>query len=89
MPIAAAAARVIFTVDVDAGYPASDLPGLRQIETAACRLIDCFRRRQLLATTNQVNHIASELGYEDPSYFFRFFRKHTGYSPQSYRNNFK
>ena len=33
MPIAAAAARVIFTVDVDAGYPASDLPGLRQIET--------------------------------------------------------
>ena len=46
-------------------------------------------RRQLLATTNQVNHIASELGYEDPSYFIRFFRKHTGHSPESYRHNFK
>ena len=46
-------------------------------------------RRYLLATTNQVNHIAYQLGYEDPSYFTRFFRKHTGYTPEAFRNNFK
>lgn len=50
MPAAAPLARMIFTVDVDAGFPASDLPGLRQIEIAAGRLIDVFRRRQLQAT---------------------------------------
>lgn len=46
-------------------------------------------KRQLLATTNQVNQIAFELGYEDVSYFIRFFKKHTKYSPDSYRKNFK
>lgn len=43
-------------------------------------------RRQLLATSNQVNQIAYQLGYEDPSYFIRFFKKHTGHSPESFRN---
>jgi len=42
-------------------------------------------KRYLLATTNQVKDIASHLGYEDPSYFVRFFRKHTGYSPDAFR----
>ncbi|RBL90256.1 helix-turn-helix domain-containing protein [Chitinophaga flava] len=46
-------------------------------------------RRLLLATTNQVNQVAAMLGYEDISYFIRFFRKHTGFSPKSYRNNFR
>jgi len=46
-------------------------------------------KRQLLATSNQVNQIAHELGYEDPSYFIRFFKKHTGHSPEAFRHNFK
>jgi AraC-like DNA-binding protein len=44
-------------------------------------------KRHLLATSDQVNQIAWHLGYEDPSYFIRFFRKHTGYSPDAFRSN--
>lgn len=46
-------------------------------------------KRYLLATTSQINQIAGQLGYEDPSYFIRFFRKHTGYSPEAFRNKFR
>ena len=46
-------------------------------------------KRQLLATSNQVNQIAYQLGYEDVSYFIRFFKKQTGSSPEAFRNNFK
>ena len=46
-------------------------------------------KRYLLATSGQVNQIAGLLGYEDVSYFIRFFRKHTGYSPEAFRNKFK
>jgi AraC family transcriptional activator of pobA len=45
-------------------------------------------KRYLLATPSQVNQIASYLGYEDVSYFIRFFKKHTGYTPEVFRNNF-
>jgi AraC-like DNA-binding protein len=46
-------------------------------------------KRYLLATPNQVKDIADQLGYEDYSYFIRFFKKHTGYSPEAFRHNFK
>jgi len=46
-------------------------------------------KRYLLATSSQVNEIAGQLGYEDPSYFIRFFKKHTGYSPEAFRNKFR
>jgi AraC family transcriptional regulator, transcriptional activator of pobA len=46
-------------------------------------------KRYLMATTDQVNQIAYKLGYEDPSYFIRFFKKHTGHSPEVFRKNFK
>jgi AraC family transcriptional regulator, transcriptional activator of pobA len=36
-----------------------------------------------------VKEVADRLGYEDPSYFIRFFKKHTGQSPDSFRKNFK
>lgn len=46
-------------------------------------------KRYLLATSNQVNQIADHLGYEDVSYFIRFFKKQTGYSPELFRRNFR
>ena len=46
-------------------------------------------KRQLLGTSNQVSQIADHLGYDDVSYFIRFFKKHTGYSPEAFRQNFK
>lgn len=44
-------------------------------------------KRCLLATSNQINQTAYRLGYEDVSYFIRFFKKQTGYSPEAFRNN--
>jgi AraC family transcriptional activator of pobA len=46
-------------------------------------------KRYLLATSNQVNQTAYRLGFEDVSYFIRFFKKQTGYSPEAFRNNFR
>ena len=46
-------------------------------------------KRCLLATSNQINQTAYRMGYEDVSYFIRFFKKQTGYSPEAFRNNFK
>ena len=46
-------------------------------------------KRNLLATSNQINEIAFALGYDDPSYFIRFFKKHTNYSPEAFRQKFK
>jgi YesN/AraC family two-component response regulator len=46
-------------------------------------------KRYLLATTNQVSQIAAYMGYDDVSYFIRFFKKHTGFSPETFRQNFK
>ena len=46
-------------------------------------------KRNLLATIIQVNQIAFDLGFEDPSYFIRFFKKHTNFSPEAFRKNFK
>ncbi len=45
-------------------------------------------KRYLLSTSNQVNQVAYRLGYEDVSYFIRFFKKHTGYTPEAFRHNF-
>lgn len=46
-------------------------------------------KRYLLATSNQVKDIADHLGYEDTSYFIRFFKKHIGHSPEAFRHNFR
>lgn len=45
-------------------------------------------KRYLLSTSNQVKEIAYYLGYDDVSYFIRFFKKHTGFSPEAFRENF-
>lgn len=46
-------------------------------------------KRHLLATSSQIKEIADQLGYEDHSYFIRFFKQQTGLSPDAFRKNFK
>ena len=46
------------------------------------------RARRLLAhTDDSVKEIADHLGYEEPSYFRRVFRRETGYTPLQYRSH--
>jgi AraC family transcriptional activator of pobA len=46
-------------------------------------------KRYLLVTPNQIKDIADQLGYEDPSYFVRFFKKQTGLSPETFRHTLR
>lgn len=46
-------------------------------------------KRQLLATSDQINQISYNLGYDDVSYFIRFFKKHLGVTPDAFRKNSK
>lgn len=63
------------------------------IEKTASEIITGYiileAKRELLATSNQISQIAFNLGYEDVSYFIRFFKKHIGQTPDVFRNNFK
>lgn len=45
-------------------------------------------KRLLVHTTMTVKEIAFSLNYEDDAYFIRFFSKHTGLSPVSFRKQF-
>lgn len=42
-------------------------------------------QRQLTHSTRSVQQIADSLGFADPSYFSRYFRKHTGQTPEQFR----
>ena len=42
-------------------------------------------RRRLVYAGSPVSGIAAELGFKDPAYFSRFFRRHGGISPNEYR----
>ncbi len=42
-------------------------------------------KRRLMYVAASIQTIASELGFADPAYFSRFFRRHCGFSPQDYR----
>jgi AraC family transcriptional activator of pobA len=42
-------------------------------------------RRRLMYLPGSVHGIASELGFKDSAYFCRFFRRHSGISPQGFR----
>ena len=42
-------------------------------------------RRRLVYAANSVSGIAGELGFKDPAYFSRFFRRHSGVSPLEFR----
>ena len=42
-------------------------------------------QRLLTHTSQSIKEIGFQLGFEDPSYFVRFFRKHTGQTPVAFR----
>lgn len=42
-------------------------------------------RRQLVYTTLTVRDVAEALGFSDPAYFTRFFKRETGFSPSEFR----
>lgn len=42
-------------------------------------------KRQLVFTAQTIHEIAYDLAFSDPSHFARFFRKHTGTTPQAFR----
>lgn len=46
-------------------------------------------KRYLLATPLQVKDIAAAIGFNDVSYFVRFFKKHTSHTPEAFRKNFR
>ena len=46
-------------------------------------------QRILLHSNDSIKEIANTLNFEDPSYFTRFFKKHTGQSPQDYRSTIR
>ena len=48
------------------------------------------KAKQVLAETNlTVQEIAGAVGFKDPYYFMKVFKKLTGYTPSMYRNNMK
>ena len=46
-------------------------------------------KRMLLHSDETINEIAYVLNFEDPSYFTRFFRKHSGVSPTDFRTTIR
>ncbi len=46
-------------------------------------------KRQLETTETAVDEISANVGYEDPSFFRRLFKRRTGLSPSQYRRLFK
>jgi AraC family transcriptional activator of pobA len=42
-------------------------------------------RRKLIYIAAPVSRLAYELGFEDPAYFWRFFKRHAGFTPVDFR----
>ncbi|NET33235.1 MAG: helix-turn-helix domain-containing protein [Cyanothece sp. SIO1E1] len=42
-------------------------------------------KRQLTYTRRSISEVAYELGFEDPNYFWKFFKRHTGLTPGQFR----
>ncbi|MEM9647770.1 MAG: helix-turn-helix domain-containing protein [Bacteroidota bacterium] len=45
-------------------------------------------QKELAFTDKNVQEVSYDLGFKDPAYFNRLFKKQTGYSPTDFRNNF-
>lgn len=49
--------------------------------------LEVAARRQLLFTDDSAEQVAASLGFRDPSYFARFFRRRTGATPGRFRES--
>jgi AraC family transcriptional activator of pobA len=45
-------------------------------------------KRRLVYTQHPAEHIAYELGFQDPAYFTRYFKRNVGMTPSQYRQDF-
>ena len=68
------------TIKKITGKPAGDIIHQRLILEA---------KRRLLHSTISVKELAFALNFNDPSYFSRFFKKQTKYSPEEFRNEIR
>lgn len=64
-----------------------NLSGLSAFDLAQGRLV-LEARRKLVYIAMPVANIAYELGFHDPAYFSRFFKRHTGLSPAAFIKGF-
>ena len=48
-----------------------------------------FAKNMLSGTNMSIKQISEHIGYNDPYFFSRLFKKHIGISPQEYRKNNK
>ena len=46
-------------------------------------------KRQLESSTTAIDEISADVGYEDPSFFRRLFKRRTGLTPKQYRQMFQ
>ena len=58
--------------------------GKSPFEVAQERLL-LEARRKLIYIAAPVSLLAYELGFEDPAYFWRFFKRRTGMTPKEFR----
>ena len=45
-------------------------------------------KKQLVTTTDSIALVSEHVGYSDPAYFSRIFKKESGYTPNQYRQQF-
>ena len=62
-------------------------------EAAGCTAFNILQDRMVLEARRKLTYVAApvsrlayELGFQDPAYFCRFFRKHTGMTPSEFRH---
>lgn len=58
------------------------------INALSQQLLTLEAKRALYNGVHSIKEIAYQLGFSDQSYFSRFFRKHTGISPEKFRSQF-
>ena len=46
-------------------------------------------RKLLLGNSDSINHVARQVGYEDPSQFTKYFKRNMGCSPREFRRSFR
>lgn len=62
--------------------------GISPLQYVTRTKVQCAQRL-LMTTTHSIRYIASEVGFQDVSYFIRVFKRSIGLTPQEYREKLK